>query len=341
LKTVIINLAVLFGLFLLMETAVRIFVPGIKPIGVDSSLIDPQRFGDTPGLARSASGWNYGVSTRTTSDGFILYSTDLPQNANLRTDVGAKSGSGADTGRMNWLLLGDSVTMPIGVESDSSFAGRLTLAVSDSVRVLNSSLIGYSAFDYLNVAGSIIGLGEHPLNRVILFWCLNDVYGSAAGGTADAGNPEADVRRRQGGVMRLINRHLYLVQWLQSAASDREQGYFLFDRQFYSDGSAELGAALDRIGIIRDMAEHTGAWFDVIIMPYEYQYRSGDFHPQDVLISALAGMGISTMDARAAFDSSDARAMYIHGDGIHFSETGHRRMWHWLRENLLTLARPG
>jgi hypothetical protein len=349
-KTILINIAILLGLFLLMEAAVRLFVPQIGPLGVDSSLIHSGRFGDTHGLARSASGSNYGVTTRTTPDGFIAYKTQ-------RQDA-----SPDETGQ-NWLLLGDSVTMPIGVQSDSSFAGRMAHAVSDSVRVLNSALIGYSAFDYLNVAGNIIGLGEPALDRVILFWCLNDVYGDGdvPGGTpaglagngdaAPAGDPAATgddrrpaatavnrptVRRSQGTFMRFLNRYVYSYQWLMASVADRGQAYYDYDRQFYSEADPGFLTALDRITIIRDMAELNGIRFDLVIMPYEYQYRSGGFHPQDMLMDALQDKGIRVYDARGAFEGvTDITGMYMYADGIHFSEQGHRLIWQWLRSEFL------
>ncbi|MFU8861486.1 MAG: hypothetical protein ACNA8K_13800 [Cyclonatronaceae bacterium] len=349
-KTILINIAILLGLFLLMEAAVRLLVPQIGPLGVDSSLIHSGRFGDTHGLARSATGSNYGVTTRTTPDGFIAYTTH-------RQDA-----SPDKTGN-NWLLLGDSVTMPIGVQSDSSFAGRMAHAVSDSVRVLNSALIGYSAFDYLNVAGNIIGLGEPLPDRVILFWCLNDVYGdrdvpgsdpdglAGNGDAAPAGDPAVTgddrrpkatavnrptVRRGQGAFMRFLNRNVYSYQWLMASVSDRGQSYYDYDRQFYSETDPGFAAALDRITIIRDMAEMNGIRFDLVMMPYEYQYRSGGFHTQDVLMDALQDKGILAYDARGAFEGvADITEMYMYGDGIHFSEQGHRLIWQWLRSEFL------
>jgi hypothetical protein len=378
-KTILINIAILLGLFLLMEAAVRLFVPQIGPLGVDSSLIHPGRFGETHGLARSASGSNYGVTTRTTPDGFIAYSTH-------RQDA-----SPDETGS-NWLLLGDSVTMPIGVQSDSSFAGRLAHAVSDSVRVLNSALIGYSAFDYLNVAGNIIGPGEPALDRVILFWCLNDVYGNGGepqdtptgqAGKGDAtrrgdaaraddrnptsdslpknntttsrnapaddpaatgderrlrmpGGPDDSVRRNLGLPLRFLQRNVYAYQWLKASVFDRQQAYFDFDRQYYADDNPVFMAALERIAVIREIAESNGIRFDLVIMPYEYQYRSGGFHPQDVLIDALHDKGIRAYDARRAFEGvTNISEMYMYGDGIHFSEQGHRLIWQWLRSEFL------
>jgi hypothetical protein len=350
-KTILINIAILLGLFLLMETAVRLFVPQIGPLGVDSSLIHPGRFGDTHGLARSASGNNYGVTTHTTPDGFIAYTTQR-QDASPN-DIGS-----------TWLLLGDSVTMPIGVESDSSFAGRLAHAVSDSVRVLNSALIGHSSFDYTNAAASIIGPGVPALDRVILFWCLNDLYGSGhvPGGspaaqtgnvdTAPDGNPtttddpaetgddnrlqmtggaDNTLRLNLGFPLRFLHRNVYAYQWLKASFFDRQQAYFEFDRQFYSADNPAFITALEHITKIRDMAERNGIRFDLIVMPYEYQFRSGDFHPQDVLLKALQQKGIIAYDARNAFEvHDDVPSLYMYGDGIHFTEMGHRVIWEWM-----------
>ena len=55
-----------------------------------------------------------------------------------------------DTTKKSWLILGDSVTMGIGAEADSTFAGILHSSL-DSINILNPSIIGYNNIDYLNV----------------------------------------------------------------------------------------------------------------------------------------------------------------------------------------------
>ncbi|TVQ10861.1 MAG: hypothetical protein EA364_11675, partial [Balneolaceae bacterium] len=229
-------------------------------------------------------------------------------------------------------------------------------------------LIGHSAFDYLNVAGNIIGLGVHMPDRIILFWCLNDVYGGApatspgdatatapvdqagteaadpAGNAATSrddrrpdkpGTDQQTVRENIGPFLRFANRNIYLYQWLLATASDRGRVYFEYDRQFYQEDNPNFATAIDRIEIIRDMAEFNGIRFDLVVMPYEYQYRSGGFHPQDVLVSALQQKGIRAHDARSAFEGyPDITSLYMYGDGIHFSEKGHRVLWDWLRQRI-------
>ncbi|MCA1803591.1 MAG: hypothetical protein LC662_14170, partial [Rhodothermaceae bacterium] len=144
------------------------------------------------------------------------------------------------------------------------------------------------------------------------------------------------VRQSQGVFMRFVNRNVYFYQWLMASVSDRGQAYYAYDRQFYSEDDPAFVAALDRIAMIREMAELNGIRFDLVMMPYEYQYRAGGFHPQDVLLNALQSKGIRAYDARAAFEGvSDITVMYMYGDGIHFSEQGHQLIWQWLRSEYL------
>jgi lysophospholipase L1-like esterase len=80
-----------------------------------------------------------------------------------------------------------------------------------------------------------------------------------------------------------------------------------------------------------------------ILLPYEYQLRSGDpeyRYPQSILEKHLAGQGVITFDLYASF-SKDMRTSktnssdyYLFGDPMHLSALGHARVRSFLSERL-------
>jgi hypothetical protein len=126
------NLAIALLFVGALEMFVRLTIPEIQELGTDASLITPNTYGPSAGLTPNCTAKCYGAAVRTDSEGFIQYSSnDLDHGP-------------------SWLILGDSVTMGVGVNSDSTFSGLLAASL-DSLKVLNPSLIGYSSRDYVNV----------------------------------------------------------------------------------------------------------------------------------------------------------------------------------------------
>jgi hypothetical protein len=77
-----------------------------------------------------------------------------------------------------WLHIGDSVTMGVGVDDDSTFSALLAQD-ADSINILNPSLIGFSVVDYKNVIRQLVITDGNALKitHITLFYCLNDIYG--------------------------------------------------------------------------------------------------------------------------------------------------------------------
>jgi hypothetical protein len=76
-----------------------------------------------------------------------------------------------------WLLLGDSVTMGIGIDNDSTFTGIMDQSFRD-VNMISMPMIGYSAKDYYNVFHSlVVQYSKHlSFDKVLSFWTLNGIY---------------------------------------------------------------------------------------------------------------------------------------------------------------------
>jgi lysophospholipase L1-like esterase len=63
----------------------------------------------------------------------------------------------------------------------------------------------------------------------------------------------------------------------------------------------------------------------VYLLPYEYQLRKGIKNPQQLFSEALKSHNIPVNDLAPAFaKQGNIKSLYLYGDGIHFSEKGHR-----------------
>jgi lysophospholipase L1-like esterase len=316
LRLLAINLAVTVALLALVEGCVRLTHPEIGPIGTDRQLAVADRYGDVPGLRPNAVGQSNGALRAVDADGFWRYASASPASALLP----------------GWLFLGDSVTMGLGVAPDSTFAGRMAAAL-DTAAVLNPSLIGYQAADYVALLDAL--LRERPaIERVTVFWCLNDAYVPQPW----TGTTGAAVRASEGALFDFLRRHVRTYQWAKATFADRPLAYYRHDRAFYASDSAFAAADASLDALARRAATH-GVRLDLVALPYEAQLRvdapADAFEPQRRLREAAAEHGISFYDAAEALDGvADPATLYRYGDGIHFSERGHALLARYLLARL-------
>ncbi len=313
LKLIAINTAVLAAIVLSAEGCVRVFHPEIQPTTIDRNLLKDGVYGSSAGLNPGARGDAFGAEFSITEDGFIAYAPKASRN------------------RPSWLFLGDSVTMGIGVQPDSTFAGRVALAVSDSLRVLNPSVAGYASHDYLNVLVSLIHRPDLNIRRVTVFWCLNDIYPD----TVSTVGPTT-LKRLVPRLSRFVYRHVRFYPWLKSLLTDRPRTYYEYDQRVYEQPSQHLQAAVDNISRMKALADSSGAGFDVVVLPYEYQLRTGEHDPQDAIAEALDRRSIPLHDASRAMRIGHPRDYFLYGDGVHLSYRGHRE----LSRFVLNITRP-
>lgn len=305
LKIFSINLFVFFFLLGASEFLVRIFFPQIQLPGTDSSLIKENVFYTSPGLSPNAEGVSKSVLKVVDSQGFWKYRSQ--------------------TGSSSVLFLGDSVTMGIGTENDSTYAGIVN-NYSDQIRVLNPSLIGYSSSDYLNIIKKLILENDNQLgiSGVYLFWCLNDVYDNYGNKNAPGFGRDYFV----GKVMSFIRSNSKFYLFLKKTFTDRPKAYINFDRQFYRHDNPQFKQAIHNLKEIDSIVKESGINLQVIILPYEYQLRNFSdqeaFLPQEILADSLKSFGIISYDFSDSLTHLNSESLYHYGDGIHFSNKGHR-----------------
>jgi hypothetical protein len=305
----------LFGLF---ELLVRLSLPAIQPQGTDKILYAENRYGESHGLRPCSVGCSNGALVHVDKNGF--------RGTSVRPD----------TSKASWLLLGDSVTMGIGVEEDSTFAGILQSRFR-RINIFNPSMIGYNVRDYGRVFRHFIDerMNDLKIRRVLLFWCLNDLYSDH-----DAIEmPGGKIRFRIGKALNVLRAHSRFYYFLKTILFDRSKSYFFFDSRLYGDERPQLPDGIDRLLEIRRSCLQHGIAFTVVLMPYEYQLRrrnSAFREPQRIMTGEMDARGIDVLDPLPYFEASgvDSEDLYLYGDGIHLSRTGHRMAADFLWQHL-------
>lgn len=322
-KTVLLigyNVAAVIFLFLLSELVVRLFIPRVKPQGTTRAIIADSLYGSTYGLKPLSAGKSHGVPLEVDRFGFRKYSVKI------------------DASRASWLFLGDSVTFGPGVEGDSTFAGIVQGGI-DSLNILNPSTSGYHINNYREVFTELVIRDRHRLNieRVTIFWCLNDVYANVP--FVDI--PGGKIRYIFSDFLSFVKTHSRLYHFLKNLLFDRPKSYYFFDKQFYTRENPEFRNAVETILEFFDSCRERGVLFELVLLPYEYQLRTGDFAPQDLMEEVFKNTGIRIWRPfqTGAERHPDFKALFLYGDGIHFSNYGHRRLAEFLLDSLITRER--
>ncbi len=311
------NITVIAFLIFFAEILVRTGFPDILPQGTDGQLFADSMYHHSPGLRPFSKGLSNGKTVEIDRHGFRKFSTPI------------------DSLKKSWLFLGDSVTMGIGAEADSTFAGIIHNRL-DSLNVLNPSLIGYSATDYQNVFNYFVAEKTYNFNisRVLLLYCLNDLYFAKR----DIFVPGGLMRYFLGDFLHYLRVHSRLYIFLKNSISDRSKAYYEFDEQFYAEDKQDLTLVLEVILQIGQGCAQRGIKFEIILMPYEYQFRNKKLlldRPQELLTEKLQARGIRVLDPLKCFVESkqSSKTFYLYADGIHFSAAGHRQVAEFILEH--------
>jgi lysophospholipase L1-like esterase len=286
-------------------------VPEIKPATTERVFTENNVYGDTFGLKPKSKGTSMGVIREVNIDRF--WSHNSPQ----------------DTVK-NWLILGDSVTMGIGVNQDSIYPGLLSFN-QDTLRILNPSFIGYSSRDYLNILSNLDDRFKSNLSRVTVFWCLNDVYSNPVNTNSPKG-----ISFLGNYITGFIYNRVFTYQWLKKNIFDRPKKYFLYDEQFYSEQNYQYQNSLENIFKIKTITDSLNLKLDVVILPYEYQLRANVDYPQKQMKNDLIDNQINVIDIFSSLKkiTDDYEDIFLYGDGIHFSKKGHKIVYDIISKQL-------
>jgi len=282
----------------LLEVTARVALPFVKRQGTDRTLLRRGGVGESVGWVPNARGTSFDAVFETDERGFRRI------GGPARYDEA-------------WLLLGDSVTVGVGVPAEETFPALLQ-AAHPALRVLGTAVIGYSIDDYVTVLRELTS-GAEPVRRVILFLCLNDVAERMA--PEAAGSLVDHVRF-------WLRDQSVFYQWLKGVLTDRSRVYYEVAAASYTNGDPGWQRLAAGLGELRRIAAQRGLDLRVVVLPYEAQLRSSDpglLVPQRMLHDRLASLGIPSLDLKPAFAASEMppQDLFLWKDAMHLSPAGH------------------
>jgi lysophospholipase L1-like esterase len=306
-------------LVLLLEAGTRIISPEINFQDTERGLLREMAFGNTYGWKPKAEGVCFGK--RVYIDEFGFRKLASPQDS-----------------KDSWLILGDSVTFGVGVETKDTYA-QLLQDDHPQTRIWNTAVIGYDARNYRDVFYRLMAgeQGLKNLKRVLLFFCLNDVDLDEEMGKALGSRPNRSQVTES--LLSFLRRNSKLYILAKNIFSDRSKFYFTQDYQLYKDKSDSFSETMSILSEMDAYSRDRNIEFSVVILPYEYQLRARNEQnllPQKRLTAYLSEKGISYIDAYDYFarEEGDVKEDYLYADFGHFSMKGHRVVFNLLKERL-------
>lgn len=316
---VVYNIVVVLSLLILLEFIIRSTLPEIKPYATDKRILVDSMYYDSRGLKPLSAGYSNEVLVNV--DRFGLRKCSIP----------------VDKLKKSWLFLGDSITMGIGVEDDSTFACIIQNQV-DSLNILNPSVIGYAAKDYRNVFNFFVVDKVYNLDiiKVTIFWALNDVYFTLS----DIETPGGCLRYLSGDFLKFLRLNSKLYLFIKNLVFDRPKSYYNFDERFYSEDNPEFVKSINEIIEISQLCSKRNIDFHVVELPYEYQLRNPNSlirKPQKIISTRFRNEGIRMLDPIEFFreTSKESKEFFLYGDGMHLSNTGHRLLAEFVIKSLI------
>ncbi|HLP19865.1 MAG TPA: SGNH/GDSL hydrolase family protein [Chitinophagales bacterium] len=307
-KTLLINLLTVAVLLVVIELVSRVVLRKVYDREFDSSLIVENKYGSSSGLRAMASAKVWGQPFTTDSNGCRATQAQRPN-------------------KNKWLYIGDSVTEGVGVDDSSTFANQCAKQFSD-FNILNYSLIGYSTPDYLNVLKTVLP-GDTSIELVTLFYCLNDVYGSAK--TKDL--PVMAKQNWMGQINGLLQNSCATYKLIKLFFYRNSNRYFTYDLQFYKENDPHFTQAMADLNSCDSLCKYYNVYFNVVALPYQSQLKDKDFTPQQLVKQYCAAHEIEFSDAAEHLaKDADPNGLYLFADEIHFSQKGHRAIADFLSE---------
>jgi lysophospholipase L1-like esterase len=285
-----------------IEITSRIILTIIYNRGFDSSLIIGNKYFTSSGLKANASGVVWGKS----------FHTD---------EFGGRKNARFDKAKKKWLFIGDSVTEGVGVNDSCTFSS-LCSREFPQYYLLNISLIGYSAFDYVNVLQSFLAK-DTTVELVTLFYCLNDVYGKAS-------IKDLPVMARHdliGTANSFLQNRLSTYKLLKLLVYRNSDSYFRYDSQFYKRDNPRFVEAMSYLHECDSICRSKNVFFQVVVLPYKSQLmdKGSDNTPQQLVKEFCQKDSLEFSDATEFIAKhNNTSSLYLFADEIHFSAKGHR-----------------
>ncbi len=328
------TLAVSVVLLIAAEVIVR-GVTDVGRLGTSSNLFlhEGGVYRNTPSVEAVA----FGVDVATDQRGFRV----------------ALDGAEASPGTGRLLVIGDSVGFGVGVAHPDIATSVVDRALPET-GVDNSSVIGYSTWDYWRVAREVLSRDGHGIGAIALIFCLNDVSEASARNIQNVATtkflPPAGLvptnvvaGLRANPVVRQLNDLLRayssLYVWVRGELTrPRERHWHSLKALYNTLVASQREAVFEPMARIADLARAQNVSMHVWIVPYAWQMsdlESGRM-PQDLVLAGLDERGIAAFDLLDLFRAADEpEKLFLPYDPVHLSARGHAL----LAEHMLGLLR--
>ncbi len=322
---IIFSIAIFLFLLILSEVSCRIYI-GDKFLRNSEILFVADQFGRSIGNKKDYSGYAFGADVYTDKNGFRIPRNYRPEEQHFRSAI---------------LILGDSISFGYWEKEEDSTAGLIRKAFP-SIEVYNSSVVGYAARDYKNVADYFIPK-HNEIKHVYLFFCLNDVVpvsSALINETVKIRNVPLERLRtiKSTGIIEPIHYYLYnhsklylLIRALVTNIPWRDWNEinYLYRKENVGYFYKEMRPIID----IAATLNSKGIKFTVVILPFEIQLINNERYPQEQIKTLLRKNGIEFIDVYEIFKSSkiDPGKLYLKFDAMHLSSTGHRLIFDRLK----------
>jgi len=323
-----VNIVLLVIIIVAVELAVRLIFPEINPQGERSDMYELHKFAGTYGLLPNIEGESFGAKIITDSTGFRI-DPSLPRRKKEKETI---------------LVLGDSVTLGIGVDACDTYPFMLQRMLRDC-RIINAAATGYFVSDYINVLKTI--LPKLDVDGVIIGLCLNDFSNLSQAHIKEVLNEDYKLRYPNPIVRFLkyistdlfdFNKYLRVhsraYRLIKHLSTDTSKNYFLADYAYYNIPQNQdlIAGELMRL---RDLLKAEKKWIILFILPYEYQLREAvsaeaDItKPQRMITEIASAEGLEAIDLLPFYKKAckdlkgGPKSLYLFDDAMHFSAEGH------------------
>jgi len=224
-----------------------------------------------------------------------------------------------NTDKKKILLLGDSVLFGLALNEEETISAQLRNKLDACI--INTAVIGYATPHYVDVLHYWIR--KTKLNRVVLFFCLNDIQNRV--------DPvyESNYSNITEFILTQLRSRSKLYMLMKNRISDRSKAYFSFSHQTYKAGDPDFISGMNDLLTLKALCDAEAIQLDVIVLPFEYQLRhrgqKGIWSPQEMMAGFFQQNKIDYLNLDFPnFEGNALKKLYLYADGIHFSALGHQ-----------------
>ncbi|OGW76170.1 MAG: hypothetical protein A2Z72_00650 [Omnitrophica bacterium RBG_13_46_9] len=323
--------AILF--FVIAEFLVRFLMPEVNFTGESASLVLGRKYGPSRGYAPDSEGVSWGAKIYTDSRGFRVDPKEPPAE---------------DSSLPSIVILGDSVSLGIGVPAEKTFVNLISRKMG-GYNIYNTSVTGYFVSDYRNVVEKFVIPESRQLKikKVFLFYSLSDVHAHDAIRISKPAGTEKDmIKYGRIGVFidktisypysvklkTFLAHHSKLYHVLKKIFHDSSKKWFFQDYNAHKNDK-NIDNVISTVDYIRDILSGADIECVVFIIPYEYQLRRKKAYlllPQKMISRKLGEINIKCYDLYAGVsralekESIPAGKLFLFNDHCHLSDIGHR-----------------